>query len=319
MQRRSLNPLRELVLLNHIRRLYAEEHPDLVHHFTLKCVILGALAARLAGIPARVNAVTGLGYIFTSQNAKARWLRPLVCLFLRLELNGPHSRLIVQNPDDQQKFIDLGLIRPELSRLIRGSGVNLQQFQPRIDPRRSGPLRVLLAARLLWDKGVGEYAEAARQLRGEGLPVELQLAGAPDPGNPASVSPDTLTDWQRQGLLTLLGHVDDMPALLAETDIAVLPSYREGVPRSLLEAAACGLPLVATDAPGCREIVQHEVNGLLVPIKDATALANALRRLCHEPETRQRMGQASRVKVLAEFDERIVFEKTRAVHEELRH
>ncbi|HAS51321.1 MAG TPA: glycosyltransferase family 1 protein [Gammaproteobacteria bacterium] len=318
MQRRSLNPLRELALLNHIRQIYTQEQPALVHHFTLKCVILGALAARLAGIPARINAVTGLGYIFTSQDAKARLLRPPVRILLRLALNSRYSRLIVQNPDDQQKFIDLGLIRPELIRLIHVSGVNSQQFQPRINPRRSGPLRVLLASRLLWDKGLAEYAEAARQLRSEGLPVEFLLAGATDPGNPASVPPDTLADWQRQGWLTLLGHVDNMSALLAETDIVALPtSYGEGIPCCLLEAAACGLPLVATDAPGCREIVQHDVNGLLIPVKDAPALAAALRRLCQEPETRQRMGQAGRAKVLAEFDQRIVIEQTLAVYGEL--
>lgn len=318
MQRRSLNPLRELALLSRIRRLYIQERPDLVHHFTLKCVILGALAARLAGIAACVNSVDGMGYIFTSTDLLARLLRPSVCILLRLALNSRYSRLIVQNPDDQQEFLAQRLIRPEHIRLIRGVGVDTERFQPHLRP--PGPFRVLLAARLLWDKGVGEYAEAARLLHNTGLPIELRLAGAPDPGNPASVPPDTLADWQRQGVLTLLGHVDDMPTLLAETDIVALPtSYREGIPCSLLEAAACGLPIITTDAPGCREIVQHEVNGLLIPIKDAPALAAALRRLCQEPATRQRMGHASRAKALAEFDERLVFEQTLAVYEELRH
>lgn len=180
-------------------------------------------------------------------------------------------------------------------------------------------MKVLLAARLLWDKGVGEYVTSARQLLQEGIAAEFLLAGDPDPGNPASIPAEQLARWRRESDVTLLGHVDDMPALLAQTDLAVLPSYREGTPRSLLEAAACGLPLIATDAPGCREIVEHEVNGLLVPIKDAPLLAAALRRLCREPETRQRMGQASRAKALAEFDERIVFDKTRAVYGELKH
>ena len=315
MQRRSLNPLRELALLNHIRRLYIQERPDLVHHFTLKCVILGALAARLAGIAACVNSVDGMGYIFTSTDLLARLLRPPVCILLRLALNSRYSRLIVQNPDDQREFLTQRLIHPEHIRLIRGAGVDTERFQPR--PRPPGPFRVLLAARLLWDKGVGEYAEAARLLHSAGLPIELRLAGAPDPGNPASVPPDTLADWQRQGLLTLLGHVDDMPTLLAETDIVALPtSYREGVPCSLLEAAACGLPIITTDGIGCREVVDPGVNGLLIPPRDPTALTIAIRQLYDDHAARQRMGQAGRAKVLAEFDERIVFEQTQAVYEE---
>lgn len=318
MKRRSLNPLSELPLLNHIRRLYTEERPDLVHHFTLKCVILGGLAARLAGIAACVNSVDGMGYVFTSTDLLAHLLRRPVCILLRLALNSRYNRLIVQNPDDQAFFQQANLIESGHIRLILGAGVDTQRFQPRLHPRPSGPFRVLLAARLLWDKGVGEYAEAARLLRSEGVPVELRLAGAPDPGNPASVPPDTLADWQRQGLLTLLGHVDNMPALLAQTDLAVLPSYREGVPSSLLEAAACGLPLVASDVPGCRAIVQHGVNGLLVPPKDAQALAAAIRQLHNDPATCQQMGQAGRAKVLAEFDQRIVIERTQAVYQELK-
>ena len=340
MQRRSLNLLRELALLNHIRRLYAQERPDLAHHFTIKCVVYGALAARLTGVPKRINAVTGLGHVFTSDSLKARLLRPPVRALLRLALGGANSRLIVQNPDDQAAFQRTGLIDSAHVRLIRGSGVDTERFQPNQydsphspppgttpalratppSPRRGlGSLKILLATRLLWEKGVGEYVAAARQLRQEGIAAEFLLAGDLDPGNPASIPVEQLDRWRQDSDVTLLGHIDDMATLLAQTDIAVLPSYREGTPRSLLEAAACGLPLVTTDAPGCREIVQHEVNGLLVPVKDAAALAAALRRLCQEPATRQRMGRASRAKALAEFDERLVFEQTLAVYEELRH
>jgi len=320
MQRRSLNPLRELALLNQIRRLYAQERPDLAHHFTIKCVVYGALAARLTGVPACLNAVTGLGHVFTCDSLKARWLRPPVRALLRLALNGPHSRLIVQNPDDCTDFQRTGLIEPRHIRLIRGSGVDTERFQPVTPPPVSAhPLSILLASRLLWEKGIGEYVAAARQLRQEGIAAAFLLAGDPDPGNPASIPAVQLDRWRQDGDITLLGHVDDMPALLARTDIAVLPSYREGTPRSLLEAAACGLPLIATDVPGCREIVQHGVNGLLIPAKDAAALAAALRPLCADPQLRQRMGQASRAKVLAEFDERIVLRQTLAVYEELRH
>ncbi len=326
MQRRSLNPLRELAVMNDICRLYAEERPDLVHHFTIKCVVYGALVARLTRIPACVNAVTGLGHVFTDHSRKNRLLRSPVRALLRLALGGVNSRLIVQNPDDQAVFEHASLIDPRHIRLIRGSGVDTERFRP--DPERlrttppylrrgSGSLNILLASRLLWEKGIGEYVAAARQLRQDGIAAEFWLAGDPDPGNPASITPEQLVEWRQEGHVSLLGHVDDMPALLAQTDMAVLPSYREGVPRSLIEAAACGLPLIATDAPGCREIVQHGVNGLRVPPKDATALANAIRQLCQDPAARQRMGQASRAKVLAEFDERRVFEQTWAVYQEL--
>lgn len=329
MQRRSLNPLRELALLNQARGLYAQERPDLAHHFTIKCVVYGSLAARLSGIPACVNAVTGLGHVFTSTSVKARLLRSPVRALLQLALNGPQSRLIVQNPDDQAAFQHARLIEPRHTRLIRGSGVDTKRFRPAAERnlrlftlhpaegRESKPLKILLASRLLWEKGIGEYVTAARQLRREGIAAEFWLAGDPDSGNPASIPIKQLTAWRQEGDVTLKGHVEDMPTLLAQTDIAVHPSYREGLPRSLIEAAACGLPLVASDAPGCREIVEHGVNGLLVPPKDASALADAIRRLCQEPETRQHMGYASRIKAVSEFDEQIIFEQTCAVYHEL--
>ena len=317
MQRRSLNPVRELALHSHIRRLYARERPDLVHHFTIKCVVYGSLAARLARIPARINAVTGLGHVFTSHSVKARLLRPPVRALLRLALGGSNSRLILQNSDDLATFQQTRLIGPAQIRLIRGSGVNTARFQSAPRPVAATPCKILLATRLLWEKGVGEYVAAARQLRQEGIAAEFLLAGDPDPGNPTSVPLEQLAAWRQEGSIILLGHVDDMAALWPQIDIAVLPSYGEGMPRSLIEAAACGLPLVTTDAPGCRESVEHDTNGLLVPPRDSTALAAVIRRLCLEPKTRQRMGQASRAKALAEFDERLVFEKTLAVYREL--
>ena len=322
MQRRSLNPVREIALLNQIRRVYAQERPDLAHHFTIKFVVYGALAARISGVPAYVNAVTGLGHVFTSDGFKARLLRSPVRVLLRLAIGGVNSRLILLNPDDVAAFRRADLITLNQVRLIRGAGVDAERFKPRSDllpleGKELKPLKILLASRLLWEKGIGEYVAAARQLRQEGIAAEFLLAGDPDPGNPASIAPEQLAAWRQEGDVTLLGYVDDMSALLGQTDIAVLPSYREGVPSSLLEAAACGLPLIATDVPGCREIVQPGVNGLLVPAKDAPALAAAIRQLCADPATRQRMGQASRAKVLAEFDQRIVFEQTWAVYEEL--
>lgn len=318
MQRRSLNPLRELALLWHLVRLLRREQPALVHGFTIKCAVYGSLAARLAGIPARVNAVAGMGYVFTSSQPKARLLRPVVRSLLRLALDGRDARLILQNADDVELFRQAGLVDPSHVRLIRGSGVNCAQFAG-ISPQApaDGCPRMLLASRLLWDKGVAEYVDAIRQLRNRGRTFQALLAGTPDPGNPAAVPEATIRGWADEGLLTWLGHVDDMVGLLASVDIVVLPSYREGLPRSLVEAAACGLPLITTDVPGCREVVSDGVDGLLVPMGNSEALAQAMARLQDDPAFARQLGDAARRKARAQFDERIVVERTMAVYAEL--
>jgi len=318
MERRSLNPLRELAVLNRLRRIYARERPDLVHHFTIKSVVYGALIARLLGIRRNINSVDGLGHVFTSQGLKARALRPLVRGLLRLALGNAATRLILQNPDDVMAFQQHRLIAPDRIRLIRSVGIDTEYFHPQDTADTNGPLRFLVAARLLWEKGIGEYVEAARRLKARGLNIECRLAGAPDPGNPASIDEAQLAEWRAEGAVTLLGQVEDMPALLAQTDVAVLPSYREGVPRSLLEAAACGLPLIATDVPGCREIARNGENAILIPPRDPAALTQAITRLAEDPALRQRLGQASRRLAVAEFDQHAVFEQTLAVYRELR-
>ncbi len=316
MERRSLNPWKEFKLLRHLKKLYAKEKPDLVHHFTIKNVVYGSLAARMAGIKPRVNAVTGLGHIFTSNGWLARLIRPIVSRLLRVALQGDKSLLILQNPDDYQAFVKAGLVLPKNSRLIRGSGVDTERFKPS-SQKRQGVFRVLLATRLLWEKGVGEYVEAAKNLKSHNQAIEFLLAGSPDPGNPASVPPAKIEAWAREGIITALGHLDKMEDILNEVDLVVLPSYREGLPRILLEAAAYGLPIVTTDAPGCREIVADDVNGFLVPCKDSAALATAIQRILDNPEERARMGAASRSKVLAEFDQKIVLRETFDVYREL--
>jgi glycosyltransferase involved in cell wall biosynthesis len=170
---------------------------------------------------------------------------------------------------------------------------------------------------MLWDKGVGEFVEAARRLKLEGRQLRFLLAGVPDPGNPAAVAEETLLAWQAEGLVEWLGHIADMPTLLAEADIVVLPSYREGLPKSLIEAAACARPLITTDAPGCREVVTHGMDGLLVPVRDAKALASAIAKLQDDPALARRLGEAARAKALAEFDERVVIAQTLAVYCEI--
>ena len=320
MDRRSLNPLHELQVLLSLVALFRRERPTLVHGFTIKCAVYGSLAARLARVPARVNAVAGLGYVFASSDRRARWLRPLVRVMLRLALRGRHTRLILQNPDDQAMFQQSGLIEFDRIDLIPGSGVDCARFAPRAD--KGAALRpqpcVLLAARLLWDKGVAEYVEAARLLRSAGRNVRFLLAGMPDRGNPAAVPESALRQWVEDGLIEWLGHVDDTSELFRSVDVVALPTYyREGLPKSLIEAAACALPLVTTDMPGCREVVTNEVDGLLIPPHDAGALAHAIARLIDSPELARRLGAAARIKTLANFDERIVIERTLAVYREL--
>jgi glycosyltransferase involved in cell wall biosynthesis len=318
MERASLNPLRELALLGWLWRLMRRERPDVVHGFTIKCAIYGALVGRLVGA-GRINAVAGMGYVFTSEALRARLLRPAVRALMRVALGGKRARLILQNPDDVRFFERAGITPPEQVRLIPGSGVDCSRFVAAREERIAdkGPFRVVLAARLLWDKGLAEFVEAARMLKVENRSLQFLLAGVPDYGNPAAVPENTIQAWQAEGLVQWLGHVSDMPDLLARADIVVLPSYREGLPKTLIEAAACGRPLITTDVPGCREVVTDGVNGLLVPLRDAKALASAISRLQDDPWLARRLGLAAREKALAEFDERIVIARTLAVYAEL--
>lgn len=310
MDRRSLDPLREVRVLAGLVALFKRERPALVHNFTIKCAVYGSLAAMAAGIPARVNAVAGLGYVFASNDPRARMLRPLVRGLMRFALRGKRSRLILQNHDDAAMFTGHGLIEPARLRVIPGSGVDCSRFVPRNGPANDPP-RVLLAARLLWEKGLAEYVQASRSLRARGRKVRFLLAGAPDPGNPAAVPEDAVRGWVEEGLVEWTGHIDDMPALFASVDIVVLPSYyREGLPKSLIEAAACATPLISTDMPGCRDAVADGVTGLVVPPRDADALCAAIVRLLDAPELARQFGLAARAKALAEFDERIVIRRT---------
>ena len=317
MVRRSLNPLREYALVHWLRQLIAREGVDLVHGFTIKPAVYGSIAARLEGVQARVNAVAGMGYVFTSNAPLALFLRPVIRTLFRYALGGDGARLILQNPDDMAMFSRAHLVGTEKLRLIPGSGVDCSRFTPTERASSSKPFRVLLPARLLWDKGIAEYVDAARLLRSKGVSVDFLLAGEPDSGNPAAVPEDVVRRWVDEGLVHWLGHVNDMPGLLHSVDAVVLPSYREGLPKGLIEAAACALPLVTTDVPGCRDVVADGVDGLLVPPKDSQALAEAIARLAREPELCRRLGSAARQKVLASFEETTIVEQTLNVYREL--
>lgn len=323
MKRRSLNPLRELRLVQSLMQLIRRERVDLVHGFTIKCAVYGSIASLLAGRnaarPSRVNTVAGMGYVFTSDEWTARLLRPVVLRLLRLALGGERARLILQNREDAALFQQAQLVDARLVRIIPGSGVDCSRFTA-VNSSRQAPssrMRVVLPARMLWDKGVAEFVEAARLLRAEDRRIEFLLAGGPDPGNPASIPEATLRQWTREGVVDWLGHVDDMVALFHSVHIVVLPSYREGLPKGLIEAGACALPLVTTDVPGCRAVVTHEVDGLLVPVRDSHALAGAIARLHDDRQLRSALGDAARMKALSEFDERIVNRLTMDVYGEL--
>ncbi|HEV2620459.1 MAG TPA: glycosyltransferase family 4 protein [Frateuria sp.] len=319
MDRASLNPLREAMTLKHLVRVLRREQPDLLHNFTVKCAVYGGTAARLAGVPATVNAVAGMGYVFTSNSVKARCLRPLVQAMMRGSLDHRRSLLVLQNPDDAEIFRRSRLVAEDRIHVIRSSGVDTSRFRPSSMSGRDGRLRVLLAARLLWEKGIGEYVEAARRLKAQGRDIEFVLAGAPDHGNPRSVKSEQVQRWAEEGVITWLGHVEDMPALLSTIDVMALPSYyREGVPKSLIEGAAAGLALITTDQPGCREVVtRHGTDGLVVPPRNADALAELVARLDDDRELLARLGAKAREKALGEFDERMVIQRTLDVYERL--
>ncbi len=318
MDRRSLHPLRELGLVYRLRQLLHRHDIDLMHGFTIKCAVYGALAARLAGNTPRVNAVAGLGYLFTSEGRAARLGRLPIRELMRAAFGGKRSRIIVQNADDQKLFQRSGISSQGRVVLIPGSGVDTTRFAPVDEPVRRDAFRVVMAARLLKSKGVAEFVEAARLLRERGVAVECVLAGAPDPGNPDSLTADQVADWSAQGLVTALGHVDDMAQVLRDADAVVLPSYYgEGLPRSLIEGGACGLPLITTARPGCRDVVSHGVEGLLVPERDAVALADAIARLANDRDRARQLGAAARRKVLNAFDEQLVIKRTLDVYRSL--
>ena len=328
MARASVNPLRELWLIFWLYRLLRREKADLVHGFIIKGALYGALAGRMAGVPARVSSITGMGYLFLSQQRLARALRALVRMLCRLAFTGSGAKVILQNQDDLVLFRQERLARADKLVMIPGSGVDCQRFAPADSGDKLGPaadsvpgewsrFRVLLPARLLWHKGLREYVEAARILRAQGRSVDFLLAGEPDPSNPSSIPQLTIDGWVRSGLVQWLGYVDDMPGLMQSVDVVVLPSYREGLPKVLVEGAGCALPLITTDVPGCREVVNDGVEGLLVPVGNAQALAVAIMRLQDDPMARRTMGQLARSKALAQFEEGIIISRIFGVYGDL--
>lgn len=313
--RRSRHPLRELGALLRLIRLYRLWRPDVVHLVALKPVLYGGIAARIARIPATVNALAGMGFLFIAQGRKARLARSLVEGAFRLLFRSPGSRVILQNQDDSDLLVQSGVVEARRVVLIRGSGVDTGRFRP--GPEPPPPAVVVLASRMLWDKGVGEFVAAAAKLRQAGCTARFVLVGDTDPENPAAVPQAQLACWRDTGVVEWWGRQDDMAGVFAQAHIVCLPSYREGLPKVLLEGAACGLPLVATDVPGCREIVRDGQTGFLVPARNADGLAAALRRLIDDAGLRRRFGAAGRAVVEAEFTLERVAAQTVRLYDEL--
>jgi glycosyltransferase involved in cell wall biosynthesis len=298
-RRGSLNPVDFISNIRAVRRHYKAVNPDLVHHVALQPTVVGSLAA--AGLRcARLNAIAGLGFAFTSSTLKARLVRPVLSAFLRYVLGHPRSAVLVQNPDDREIVQSLGIAADRIF-VIPGSGVETDRLTPLPEP--PGPVTVAFVGRLLDDKGVRSLVEAHDILARRGQPVRLLIAGEPDPANPVSIPPQEIAEWGRRPGIELLGQVADIREVWKAAHIAVLPSRREGLPKSLLEAAACGRPIVATDVPGCREIARQNVNALLVPPDDAGALSDAIGRLAQDAALRVRFGAAGRRLVETRFSD----------------
>ena len=299
------NPFKDLMLLCRLVRLYRQSRPSAVHHVALKPVVLGSIAATVAAVPIVVNAVAGLGYLFTNRGGLARFLRPPVRTALRSLLNRHGTWVIVQNPDDLEDLRREAALEDERTVLIRGAGVDLAEFPSW--PLPGGVPLVVLPARMLWDKGVREFVSAARALRVDGVLARFALVGGIDKQNPRGIERATIVQWVDEGVVEWWGHQPSMREVYQAASVVCLPSYREGLPKALLEAAASGRPIVTTDVPGCREVVTHECNGLLVPPRDGSALATALRLLLADAELRACMGARGRIRAETEFSiERVV-------------
>lgn len=310
--RQSLAPWKELGAFWGLVVIYRQEHPDVVNHLTIKPVLYGGLAAQMVDVPRVVSNITGRGYVLVSDEPKARLLRPLTLSLYRLILRSPRQQVLFENDLDRQYFLRQGLLRAEQAYLLTGLGVDVERFHP-IPHHNEVPL-VLFAGRFLREKGVEELVEASKILRQREVPFRLALAGDVDAGNPLSLTRETVQAWAETGLAEWWGFQPHMEKIYAQADVFVFPSYYgEGMPAALMEAVACGLPVVATDLPGCRVAVEDGVNGYLVPIRDVEALANRLEDLLRSEDLRRQMGARSRQIALERFNQVAIHRQILAV------
>ncbi len=297
--RSGLNPFQDLATRRQLTDAYRSLSPDIVHHIALKPIIHGQAAARATGIGARVNFLPGFGHVFTSTGLKARLLRPLVSTALGAALKGETRGVAVMNRDDQGDIAALARIDPSSVTLLPGTGIDTGTLVP--SPEPDGPPVVTYVGRFLRDKGLHDLVEAGRLLTRRGIPITVRLVGAPDPGNPATIGARELASWDRETFIELRPWTDDISAVWRDSHLAVLPSYREGFGMSLAEAAACGRALIATDVPGCRDVVLDRRTGLLVPPRNPVALAGAIETLAYETGLRRQFAEAARRDALERF------------------
>lgn len=314
LSRSGLNPLAELASFGVLYKLFRKVRPDLVHLVTIKPVLYGGVAARLARVPAVVAAISGLGTIFLARGGGATLRRAAVKMAYRFALGHRNLRVVFQNPSDRETFQRFG-INADKTEIIRGSGADLSQFPSVAEP--PPPIVVTMASRLLRDKGVREYVAAAEIVRTRLLDVEFQLAGDIDPGNPTSLSQEDCDAIAQTGHVRLLGHRTDVAELFFASHIVVLPSYREGLPKVLIEAAAAGRAVVTTDVPGCRDAIEPGKTGLLVPVGQADELAEAIETLATDKALRQAFGRAGRTLAERQFDVRQVIVQHLAIYDML--
>lgn len=322
--RSGLNPWKQIQSLEELHRIYKTYKPDICHHVAMKPVIFGSLVARFNKVPKIINALGGLGYIFTPANEtkafrkiKKSALRRIALNFFHWIFKSPNTKLILQNPDDINTLVSAGCIQNNKITLIRGAGVDINAFEPQPalpHPTEQDPIIISCVSRILWDKGIGELIDAAKIMQAKGIPSKIILYGEPDEANPTSVPLATIRAWHESQIIEWRGHCRNVAKAYAECHIAVLPSYREGLPKTLLEAASSARPIVTTDVPGCREVVQNQENGLLVPARNARALANALIYLCQDAALREKMGAAGRARVEKYFADTLIHQQTLALY-----
>ncbi|OIS91135.1 hypothetical protein BLA27_23285 [Brucella cytisi] len=316
MRRSSLKPSLIIKEIIDVVRIYRRIRPTIVHHVALRPIIVGSLATLLARPRAIVNAPVGMGFVFSSDTRKARLLRPFVIMALLIALRGTNKVTIVENDDDLKEFTARHLVKPENLLVIEGAGVDLNTF-PYVERRESAASTVMLAARLLTEKGVREFVEAARLLKNERVNCRFVLVGEPDSANLGKIKMDEIDDWQRSNVIEWQGRSNNMADTILQADIFCLPSYREGLPKALLEAGASGCAIITTDVPGCRQVVTHMETGLLVPPKDVASLAEAIRALAADRNLRLKLAEAAREKVEAYFSNEVVNARTIAVYRKL--
>lgn len=304
MDRGGMNPFRELGTIFALMKLFRRVQPDVVQNIALKPILDGSLAALAVPSAKVINTFTGMGSIFIKDRGA---LKGALAWLFRLIMGRENVHIIYQNDDDRDLLAALRILRPQRAHLIPGSGVDTSHFSALPEPA-TGPFTVTFVGRMLWDKGIGELVEAARLLKGRGEEIRFLLVGNVDPDNPSSLTAAELEGWQREGLIEWRGHASDIRSVWQESHIAVLPSYREGMPKSMLEAAACGRPLIMTDVPGCRALGRDGENGILVPAGNPIALSSAIDRLSKSPALRRRHGQAARTTIEIGYSASIVAE-----------